>query len=66
MKNVYTQVSIIIPRYETRWLHVRREHLMMTLWHLAINIVMCIPLVYTCARVISRQNEVNLHSAFDN
>ena len=36
----------------------------MSLWHCLINVFMCVPLIYTCARVILRQNEARV-SIFD-
>ncbi len=46
--------------YAKRWSRVRREQRIMTLWHLAANLVLIVPLIYTCSKIISRHREVRV------
>lgn len=48
-----------ITVYEKNWKKVRKERLFMSLWHVTINVFMCVPIMMTSARIIMRQRELS-------
>ena len=41
-----------LDHYEQKWKEVKYEHKVMTIWHACVNVVLSLPMIYTCIKVI--------------